>query len=212
MTTRFAVCKAKIVRQRWHEAEVVKAHGQSSRIRPQTIPLLISYPWPFPPLLTVGYVEDSKQMCWFARDLYYILQLFITIIYPDLNVFSEHKTTLLIICYPLLPWCQTRTRDMDEDSRGRSVSPPALIAWVLLFLLVLSLNISRPEASVNKEITCCGAGWGHIWVGFDGFVHYNLLADSTFSSRCAQRFYLLSSSCPHKFNWKHKLSSQTNKG
>lgn len=31
-------------------------------------------------------VEDSKQVCCFARDLYYLLQLFITIIYPVLNV------------------------------------------------------------------------------------------------------------------------------
>lgn len=199
MATRFTVCKAKIVNI-WHEAEVARAHGQSSHIRPETntshfLPLTL----PTSPNCGLC-VEDSKQVCWFARDLYYILQLFITIIYPVWNVCFlriEH-----LILYPLLPWCQTRTRDMDEDSRGRSVSPPAFVAWVLFFILVLSLNISRPEASVNLEITCCGSRWGHVWVGFDGFVHYNLLADSTFSSRCSQRFYLLSLSCPQQIELK----------
>lgn len=176
----------------WHEAEVAKAHP-SSLFLPLTLPTSPN----------CGLcVEDSNQVCWFARDLYYILQLFITIIYPVLNVCFLRIKHLAYYIILLLLWCHTRTRYMDEDSRGRSVSPPAFIAWVLFFMLVLSLNISRPEASMNLEITCCGAGWGHIWVGFDGFFHYNFLADSTFSSRCAQRFYLLSSSCPQQIQLK----------
>lgn len=107
-------------------------------------------------------------------------------------VFSEDNRT------PYTLSTVAMTSDQNKRHGGRLVSLPVFIAWVLFFILVLSLDLSRPEASVNLEIICCGAGWGHIWVGFDGFVHYNLLADSTFSSRCAQEFYLLSSSCPQQ--------------
>lgn len=110
-------------------------------------------------------------------------------------VFSGDRTpyTLSTVGYNVRPEQETWTGTL-EGGQGH-------LARVLFFILVLSLNISRPKASVNLEITR-GAGWGHVWVGFDGFVHYNLLADATFSSRCAQRFYLLSSSCPQQIELK----------
>lgn len=115
------------------------------------------------------------------------------------RVFSEDKTPCLLYfihcCHDFRPEQETWTRTL-EGGQCRLLRSLHGSHFSYLFYHWIY------QGHVNLEITCWGAGWSHIWVGFDGFVHYNLLADSTFSSRCAQRFYLLSSSCPQQIQLK----------